>query len=32
QDDEKTLQDRQIDAVMKKVIDALGKNLGAELR
>lgn len=32
QDDEKTLQDRQIDAVMQKVIDALKRNLGAELR
>lgn len=32
QDDEKTLQDRQIDAVMAKIIDALKKNLGAELR
>ncbi|MBD5419428.1 MAG: phenylalanine--tRNA ligase subunit beta [Bacteroides sp.] len=32
QDDEKTLQDKQIDAVMKKIIDNLKKNLGAELR
>jgi len=32
QDLEKTLNDRQIDAVMKKVIDALTKELGAELR
>lgn len=32
QDDEKTLNDRQIDAVMKKIIDSLTKNIGAELR
>ncbi|MDE6271779.1 MAG: phenylalanine--tRNA ligase subunit beta [Muribaculaceae bacterium] len=32
QDDEKTLQDRQIDAVMTKIVDALKKGLGAELR
>lgn len=32
QDDEKTLQDRQIDAAMNKIIEALRKNLGAELR
>ena len=32
QDPEKTLQDRQIEAVMKKVIDALTSQLGAELR
>ncbi len=32
QDDEKTLNDRQIDAVMKKIIDSLTKNTGAELR
>lgn len=32
QDDEKTLQDRQIDAVMAKIIDALKRTLGAELR
>lgn len=32
QDPEKTLQDRQLDAVMKKVIDALEKRLGAQLR
>ena len=32
QDQEKTLQDRQIEAVMKKVIDALKSQLSAELR
>lgn len=32
QDDEKTLQDKQIDAVMNKIITNLGKQLGAELR
>lgn len=32
QDPEKTLQDKQIDAVMKKIITNLGKQLGAELR
>ena len=32
QDDEKTLQDKQIDAVMKKIIEQLQRNLGAELR
>ena len=32
QDDEKTLVDKQIDGVMKKIIAALEKNLGAELR
>ena len=32
QDDEKTLNDRQIDAVMKKIVDSLTKNTGAELR
>ncbi len=32
QDEEKTLNDRQIDAVMKKIIDSLTKNVGAELR
>lgn len=32
QDDEKTLNDRQIDAVMAKIIDSLKKNVGAELR
>lgn len=32
QDDEKTLQDKQIEAVMSKVINNLSKQLGAELR
>lgn len=32
QDPEKTLNDKQIDAIMNKIIDALKKNLGAELR
>ncbi len=32
QDEEKTLNDRQIEAVMKKIVDSLKKNLGAELR
>lgn len=32
QDDEKTLQDKQIDAVMSKIIANLTKKLGAELR
>ena len=32
QDDEKTLQDKQIEAVMNKVIANLTKKLGAELR
>lgn len=32
QDDEKTLVDKQIDGVMKKIIGALSKNLNAELR
>lgn len=32
QDDEKTLQDKQIDAVMKKVVANLQRELGAELR
>ena len=32
QDDEKTLQDKQIEAVMTKVINNLTKKLGAELR
>ena len=32
QDEEKTLQDRQIEAVMKKIIDSVTKTLGAELR
>lgn len=32
QDEEKTLNDHQIDAVMKKIIDSLTKNVGAELR
>lgn len=32
QDDEKTLQDKQIDAVMQKVINNLSRNVGAELR
>lgn len=32
QDPEKTLNDKQIDATMKKIVDALKKNLGAELR
>ena len=32
QDAEKTLNDRQIEAVMNKIIDNLKKNLGAELR
>lgn len=32
QDDEKTLQDRQIEAVMKKIIDSVTKATGAELR
>lgn len=32
QDPEKTLNDKQIDATMNKIIDALKKNLGAELR
>ncbi len=32
QDDEKTLVDKQIDAVMKKIITNLEKNLGAQLR
>ncbi|MBD5371091.1 MAG: phenylalanine--tRNA ligase subunit beta [Bacteroides sp.] len=32
QDDEKTLNDKQIDAVMAKIIDSVKKNTGAELR
>lgn len=32
QDDEKTLQDKQIEAVMKKIIEGVCRNLGAELR
>ncbi|MDE6370286.1 MAG: phenylalanine--tRNA ligase subunit beta, partial [Duncaniella sp.] len=32
QDDEKTLQDKQIDAVMTKIINNLKRQLGAELR
>ena len=32
QDDEKTLNDRQIEAVMNKIIDSVKKNTGAELR
>ncbi|MCM1521588.1 MAG: phenylalanine--tRNA ligase subunit beta [Muribaculaceae bacterium] len=32
QDDEKTLQDKQIEAVMTKIINSLTKKLGAELR
>lgn len=32
QDDEKTLQDKQIEAVMNKIITNLTKKLGAELR
>ena len=32
QDDEKTLNDRQIESVMKKIVDSLTKNTGAELR
>lgn len=32
QDPEKTLQDKQIDAVMKKIVENLRKQLGAELR
>ncbi|MCM1163648.1 MAG: phenylalanine--tRNA ligase subunit beta [Muribaculaceae bacterium] len=32
QDDEKTLQDKQIEAVMNKIINTLTKKLGAELR
>ncbi|MDE6803606.1 MAG: phenylalanine--tRNA ligase subunit beta, partial [Muribaculaceae bacterium] len=32
QDDEKTLTDKQIDAVMHKVTEALAKSIGAELR
>ena len=32
QDDEKTLQEKQIDNSMNRIIDALKKNLGAELR
>ena len=32
QDDEKTLQDKQIDAIMRKITDALRSKLGAELR
>ncbi len=32
QDPEKTLNDKQIDATMKKIVDALKKNFGAELR
>ena len=32
QDDEKTLQDKQIDAVMNKIIAALEKQVGAKLR
>lgn len=32
QDTEKTLQDKQIDAVMQKIVNNLGKQLGAELR
>ena len=32
QDDEKTLNDRQIDSVMNKIIDQLKRSLGAELR
>lgn len=32
QDDEKTLNDKQIDATMNKIIDALQRNAGAELR
>ena len=31
-DDEKTLVDRQIEAVMDKIVAALSKRLGAELR
>lgn len=32
QDDEKTLQDKQIDAVMRKIVETLRQTLGAELR
>ena len=32
QDNEKTLQDKQIEAVMKKIVTNLQKQLGAELR
>ncbi len=32
QDPEKTLNDKQIDSAMTKIIDSLKKNLGAELR
>ena len=32
QDDEKTLQDKQIDAVMNKIIANLQKQVGAQLR
>ena len=32
QDEEKTLQDKQIDAVMNRIINNLVKNTGAELR
>lgn len=32
QDDEKTLNDKQIDAVMNKIIANLQKQLGAQLR
>ena len=32
QDPDKTLQDKQIEAVMKKVVTTLQKQLGAELR
>ncbi|MDD7017793.1 MAG: hypothetical protein PUI32_04610, partial [Bacteroidales bacterium] len=32
QDDQKTLQDKQIEAVMKKVVTNLQKEVGAQLR
>ena len=32
QDDEKTLQDKQIESVMEKIINNLKKQLGAQLR
>ena len=32
QDDEKTLQDKQIDSAMERIVTSLRKKLGAELR
>ena len=32
QDDEKTLQDKQIDSAMERIVASLRKKLGAELR